>query len=518
MKRLIYIISSIWVLSLFTGCDRTHPDPDFEDMIKFSAYDYINENDSLFSDFKAILHAAGIDLTLSAYNPDGLGYTVFLPDNEAVANFIAESEEFSSLNELLNNTAYVSILARYHVVNESINADDFPFGALPSYTLSKDILTVSFVLEPDTSYYKINNQAPVIEPNIEVNNGYIHRINTVLTPVTRTTYSWIEANSNYSIFKAAMDATGFDVLANKNTKLEEENQRPFTLLLEADSVYNKRKIFTFDDLVQEISPDDADYTSPSNPLYNFTAYHFLVNNNFLDDYTGEASNYSTFSEVPVNINGIGLDIVINKGKEYFDTLVSGTDTTIIDYVGFYYDESNLLTQSGSVHFINQILRPQVPSKATQTFEFYEEALFSEFRQEPGEYLVEDTSALNYITIEGTDLFFIEEAGEESDAWGNDYIFLDGDFIITYTIPKIVQGSYEVVLGAEGFSSTNAMIEILIDGKNIGTVDLSITGTSDDPYQRIELGKIDFLRYEGHTIEINTLIPGTFRWDYIRFEI
>ena len=53
-----------------------------------------------------------------------------------------------------------------------INSNDFPFGALPAYTLSDDFLTVSFVIETDTSYYKINNQAPVIKPNIELSNGY----------------------------------------------------------------------------------------------------------------------------------------------------------------------------------------------------------------------------------------------------------------------------------------------------------------------------------------------------------
>ncbi|MFZ5941639.1 MAG: fasciclin domain-containing protein [Bacteroidota bacterium] len=519
MKRILNILSLILVLPLFYGCPETeHPKPDFEDMIPFSVYDYIVENDSLYSDFLAILEKAGIDKTLSAYNPDGTGYTVFLPDNEAVQRFIAGNDQFSSLEDLLNDLEYVSILARYHVVNSSINADDFPFGALPEYTLSQDILTVSFVIETDTSYYKINNLAPVINPNIEVNNGYIHLISEVLTPVTLTTYGWIEINPEYSIFKSALDATGLDLLADINTRLETEDQLPFTLLMEADSVYNRRKIYDFDDLAELISPGETDYTSPSNPLYNFTAYHFLTDNRFLDDYVGDATNYSTFSEVPVNINGLGIDIKINRGKELFDTIVNGTDTTIIDFIGFYYDASNVLTQSGSIHFIDQILRPQKPSRATQTYEFYEEPLFATFRMEPGEYLVEDTSALKYITISGTDLVFVEEADEEYPAWGQDYIYLEGDFVVTYTIPKIVQGKYTVNIKAEGLSSTNAVVEVKIDGKSMGTVDFSTTGTTSDSYAPVELGDIDFLKYEEHTIEISTLIPGTFRWDYIQFEI
>ena len=82
----------------------------------------------------------------------------------------------------------------------------------------------------------------------------------------------------------------------------------------------------------------------------------IIESRFLDDFSETATNYSTHSEVPVNINGLGLDIYINKGKEIFDTIIENQDTTIIDYVGFYYDESNIITQSGAIHFINQVLQ------------------------------------------------------------------------------------------------------------------------------------------------------------------
>ncbi len=124
-----------------------------------------------------------------------LGYTLFLPDNDAIQQFIDESDQFSTLDELLNDAEYVSIISRYHAVNMSINSNDFPFGALPAQTLSDDYLTVSFVIETDTSYYKINNQAAVIRPNIELSNGIIHLIGTMLTPITYTTYDWLSQNA-----------------------------------------------------------------------------------------------------------------------------------------------------------------------------------------------------------------------------------------------------------------------------------------------------------------------------------
>lgn len=502
-----------------TGCVvEQEYEAGFKDQEQMTIYDYIVENEENYSSFLNILKNSGIDKTLSAYNPDGNGYTLFLPGNEAIDMFINENSQFSSLNDLLNDLEYVSTLSRYHIVNQEINSNDFPFGALPEYTLSGDLLTVSFVIGTDSSYYKINNQAPVIKQNIELSNGYIHIISRTLVPITYTSYDWLEQHTGYSIFKAAIDATGLKEIIDINIKDKTVGSKPNTLLVEPDSVFNKRGIFSLNDLAAWISPDNTDYTSIINPLYNFTAYHILTDSRFLDDFAEIATNYSTFSDIPVNINGLGLDIVINKGKEMFDTIVNGPDTVFINFVGFYYDESNVITQSGAIHFIDQILRQQTPSRAIQTFEFYEEPIFNEFRLEPGDYLVEDSSALQVIKWSGTDLFFIESANLQSPAWGNDWLFLDGDFIISYNIPKIIQGNYTVYLGAEAFNSQNALIEVFIDGKNTGgLIDLATGGSSTNPFARIELGTTNFIKYENHTIEIRSLIPGTFSWDYIRFE-
>jgi hypothetical protein len=233
---------------------------------------------------------------------------------------------------------------------------------------------------------------------------------------------------------------------------------------------------------------------------------------------GVSTNYTTYSEIPLNINGVGLDIMINKGKEVFDTLIHQTDSTFIDYVGFNYDASNVLTQSGVIHFIDQILTQQRPSRAIQTFEFWEDPLFNELRIEPGNYLIEDTSSLKTVKWSGSDLFFVETGDETSSAWGGDYLFIDGDFSISYTIPKLVQGSYTAFLGVDAYNPQNALVEILIDGKSIGGLtDLATGGSSAYPFARIELGPVDFLKYEAHTVEIRSLIPGRLCWDYIRFE-
>ena len=512
-------IAILLILTVFTqSCKKKEVVASFEDMDQLTIYNYIVNNKDEYSSFLRILEVAGIDKTLSAYNPDANGYTLFLPNNKAIDEYISENNQFGSLQDMLNDVAYTTALAKYHVVNLSIITDDFPFGALPALTLSKDQLTVGFVSEPDTSYYNINNQAPVIKPNIEVSNGIIHLISRVLTPITYTSYSWISNHTGYSIFKAAVDATGFDKTLDLNIKNPDNTAKPFTLLLEHDSIFKKDGINNLDDLIAKVSPDNQDYKNTNNPLYNFIGYHLLSNVYYLDNFVDKATNYATFSDIPLNINGNGLDIYINKGKQIFDTIINKSDSTLVDYILFNYDASNVNTQSGVIHFINRVMTQQQPSRATQTYEFGGEPLFQELSQTPSSYLIEDSSTLINIHYSGADLFYVKEAEGSTNAWSTDYLLIDGDFRVSYTVPELVQGNYTVFLNADAFSSSNAVIEVYIDGNKIGgLIDLTSGGSADSPFLQSELGDVDFITYKKHTVEVRSLIPGRFLWDYIRFE-
>jgi uncharacterized surface protein with fasciclin (FAS1) repeats len=506
------------------SCDPESLPIEFEELEKQTIYDYITEHKDQYSSFLSILERSGLDKTLSAYNPNGDGYTLFLPTNEAIDSFILKSN-YSSLEELLNDEDYIWYLSRYHVVNEGINSNDFPFGAFSEYTLTEDFLAVSFIIQTDTAYYKINNQAPVIQTNIELSNGFIHIVNRALTPITNTAYQWIKANGGYSLFLQAVDTTGLDALLNINPKVD-ENSLPFTLLIEHDSVFYKRGIYSFVQLANLVSPSRTDYNNPLNPLYNYVAYHVLSQRMFIDDFQGVASNYSTYSDIPLHVDGRGMDIMINTGKEMFDTIVHSVgDTTFINYVGLYYDASNVITQSGVIHFVDRILRQQTPSRAIQTYEFFDRPLFEEFQVLTGSYLIEDSTVLNSITYSGSELTYVLYPEEENiNVWSEDCIQLEGDFTFSFRIPKIVQGNYTVFLGADFYSpdKENAVIEVFIDGKKVGgTIDLSndpeVHASADNPFGNKELGTINFIKYTSHTVTIKSLIPGTFGGDYIRFE-
>lgn len=518
MKNSLLIVSLVCVIFMQYSCERTTVTAGFEDLQKYSINDYLQENKANFSSFIAILEKGGIDKTLSAYNPNGINYTLFLPDNKAVDEFVKTNGVYSSLDALLQDKAYVAALARYHVVNLGTSSYEFPFGTFSEPTLTGDYLNVNFILGKDTTYYKINNQATVTKANIEVSNGYIHVIGTMLTPITLNSYGWLAKNPAYSIFKAAVDATGLNKLIDVNMKLKDQPLKPFTMLVESDAVFKRKNINSFSDLAALISPNRTDYTNPTNPLNLFVAYHFLVERNFLDDLAGRATNYNTFADVPLTINGLGLDIVINKGKEIFDKKIVGKDTLVVDYVGIYYDESNVNTQSGAIHFINQIMKPQIPSRAILNFEFFEERGLNEYRIKGGSYLIENEKLLEYVKWSGAKLFYVKSNDDAEMAWNKDYLLIDGDFVITYQVPKIIQGKYDVYLRADAFNAQNALVELYIDGSKIGgLIDLTKGGSATNPYVQLKVGSVDFKKYAIHQIEIRTLIPGRFKWDNIRFE-
>ena len=93
---------------------------------------------------------------LWGYNPYGDGYTLFLPTDEAIDQFIQQNEDYENFEELLMNTSFIYTLARYHTVKRRIYTDEFPDGALKDSTLTGERLTIGFYTDGDNQIIKVN--------------------------------------------------------------------------------------------------------------------------------------------------------------------------------------------------------------------------------------------------------------------------------------------------------------------------------------------------------------------------
>lgn len=514
-----WLFTALFFCGLFS-CSQELSDTGFfddEDLL-FSIATYIEENQENFERFQNIVDITGSFDALNAYNPSGNGFTFFLPTDVAVDDYIANSKDYSSFDDLLADTDFCMQLIRYHMVNRAIRTTEFPYGVLPDSTASGDYLTIGIEVAEDTSIYRVNNLAAIKDKNIEVSNGFIHVVDQMLDPIIYTSYEWLMNNPDFSILASLFEHTGLkdtmDLYISTSTGELVENA--YTVLAEPDSIFNKAGISNIDDLIQRYNTPGLQPDDPMNNLYQFAAYHLLEGIYFLDAMTGNR-NYNTFTNAPVSIRS-GYDIVINPGVEIFKVIYTPTDTLYIDYILPLYDHSNINTRTGAIHAINQVLNMHLPEISDNYFMFYEEPVIQKVRNIGGTYEFEDKDLFKFMSWEGPDILtYYKSSGTAISASNNDYLLIEGDFILEYEIPKVLPGVYQMSLRVEATNFRNATIEVFLDDIKIGSnYNLIDGGTANNPYTRINVGTVTFNKYESHTIRIQSLIPGVFNWDWVAF--
>lgn len=337
-----------WIIFsvILRSCDSESHDSHWFDEYPLTIGEYLKENSEEYSKFFRLLEESGLLITLCGYNPYGEGYTLFLPNNDAVDQFIQINRDYDDLEEILLDTALTNALTRYHTINKQIHTNEFPYGALNDTTLTGERLTIGFYTEGDHPLYKVNNVAPIVQSNLEMTNGYIHVISEVLQQSEISGYDWLQQQDHYSILAAAMELSGI------RDRLWWDN---YTILAEHDSIYQRNGISTVEDLISRIATTGIPISDRSNSFFQFTAYHILRGDYYLNDlYLGE-EDYRTLGDERVVID-VGMDIRINPGVDTFGMEISESgDTAVIDYIRLIWEECNRISQTGPLHSISDLL-------------------------------------------------------------------------------------------------------------------------------------------------------------------
>lgn len=338
-----------WILlfSLLNSCEpETHDSNWVDDEGMRTIGTYLDQHQQDYAKFYRILEEGRMLNTLYGYNPYGEGYTLFLPTDAAIDRFIGQKEEYGNFDELLQDTAFLYTLTRYHTVNKKLHTYEFPYGALTDPTLTGDRLTIGFYTEGDNPLYKVNNSASVVQSNLDMTNGYIQVISEVLQKPEISGIDWLEQNEGYSILAGAMERSGI----GNNLWFGQ-----YTILAEKDSIYQRNGISSVDDLMDRLEDPENPDEDPGGALYQFAAYHILYSDFYLNDFEMGTYDYWTFGEETVTIE-VGLDIRINPGLQIYGIEVSDTgDTTVIDYIRLAWDDCNIMTRTGPVHSLNELL-------------------------------------------------------------------------------------------------------------------------------------------------------------------
>jgi len=347
MRVTTLFIAPIVLALVMTACEQDTSEQVSFEMDHLSIADFLEKNCGQYSKFYNIASQGDMMIPLSAYNPNGDGYTLFLPTDEAVERYVERSDKYGSYEELLQDSSFVRTLGRYHVVNRRFHSSEFPYGPLPENTATGDLLVIGFSTNLDSMVCRINNIAPLIEPDHFTVNGYIHVISELLEPVRYSGFEWLRQNPDYSILSDALEVTGLMSKFGVNSK--------YTILAEHDSVFHNYGIHSVDDLEMRFDSPGIPPTSWNSSLYQFAAYHVLKGRYFLSDFRWGTRKYSTYSHAPVTMSR-GIDFKINPGTDTLAIKISESgDTTFINYIQLLYENSNILAKRQVIHLISDVL-------------------------------------------------------------------------------------------------------------------------------------------------------------------
>ncbi len=160
--------------------------------------EYITQKDPSMSTFLEIVDKTGFRGMIHAYGT----YTCFIPTNDAIDAYAKQKGKSSwkdfSDTELEN-------MVKFHIVNDTLQTSDFVDGRLPSPTLLKKYLTTATESSGTTASIRVNRQGVITVKDIRCANGYINKVDEVLSPNQSTLADEVSnLPETYSLFKTIM--------------------------------------------------------------------------------------------------------------------------------------------------------------------------------------------------------------------------------------------------------------------------------------------------------------------------
>jgi len=117
MNNIIQTIKNTWlIISLISisACERELDVVSFYDKEDISISEYIKSQGSTYSNFLKVIELGNLERTLTARNPLGAEYTLFLPTNDAFDRFIEKNNNYNAFQELLNDVDYINQLLHFY--------------------------------------------------------------------------------------------------------------------------------------------------------------------------------------------------------------------------------------------------------------------------------------------------------------------------------------------------------------------------------------------------------------------
>lgn len=215
VKSLFGLILMFSLSMVFGSCKEDIDDSNYAIATEQTITDYL-AGDSTLTDIKAIFDrvklgnsddASSLTSVLSARG----NYTVFAASNDAVEAYVESLTGSKDINSLSDEQAE---LIAYNCIidngdDDAYESSDFPTSGTFSLANLNDRL---LSCEQDTAQagnpYVINGTSTITKENIQLSNGVVHVVNSVISLSSNTVAELIQAAPNMKIMGKLLELTG----------------------------------------------------------------------------------------------------------------------------------------------------------------------------------------------------------------------------------------------------------------------------------------------------------------------
>ncbi|OOV20245.1 fasciclin domain-containing protein [Flavobacterium sp. LM4] len=425
--------------------------------------DFLRQNDD-YSMFLEMLEITNYSSFMNTYGT----YTLFLPNNNAVKNYLADIGVASVKDVPLLN---LQELVKLHILDQEVGTTAFTDGKIATPSQQGQYIITGAANIDGASSVTINKTAKITASNIKVGNGIIHIIDKVLRVADKTLAQTIEADQSLSLFTEALKATGwFEKLNQPLTSTTVDGKTTLsghlTVLTETNEVFKAAGINSLADLKAKYSHLN-DPLNPEDSLNLFVSYRVLPKLQYLADL---AVSPSLETKAPLEVISVKLatgKILLNE-ETFNGVLEKGIPVN--------RPSSDITTSNGVVHSVEQNFFIKKRNPAPVYFDLGDQPEFrklSAIFRKPGNYVALAKSLFTEVTWDGVDALTYVCAAKGSSsyqdrAWKGDVIeifrFRNGNTQnIAFKTPVIIKGKYKVWVSYRWKSQKNPTVRAYFDG-------------------------------------------------------
>ena len=294
-------------------------------------------------------------------------YTCFAPTNEAIQTYLdslaiigqLESNALDQISDSVAEAIVFNSIIQHSDDEEAYATTDFNDGALGRTNMNDRYISIKFKADATGNLLTyVNTNSRIVEGDIEVENGYIHAIDKVLSPSNVSVAGLLMESGKMNLLGEWIELTGWDlkVQEGKDEAWEElhEDERGtdytmsngwaarmpehryvgYTIFAETDEVFANNGItdlatlkewvrahnnFDDDTNAGHVTSWGDDYTDDYNWLNQFVAYHILpeqLTDQNMVTYANEKGWYAQImANRPKDDNGFSVNV-----WEYWETM------------------------------------------------------------------------------------------------------------------------------------------------------------------------------------------------------